>query len=118
MLTTQLHYQWEVWPETHGYVQIYASTDPKHFDKSTRVVRCKISDKICDITLDKTPDTRYYFLLQFDKKNQRIVASRAPNITNICNLRDLGGYETSHQKAVKWGYLFRSAAYKTSTASA
>lgn len=100
--------KWEVWPETHGYVQIYASTDPKHFDKSNRVARCKISDKICDITLDKTPDTRYYFLLQFDKKNQRIVASRAPNITNICNLRDLGGYETSHQKAVKWGYLFRS----------
>ena len=70
--------KWEVWPETHGYVQIYASTDPKHFDKSNRVARCKISDKICDITLDKTPDTRYYFLLQFDKKNQRIVASPRP----------------------------------------
>ncbi len=102
--------KWEVWPETPGYVQIYASTDPKHFDKSknSRVARCKIADRICDITLKKEPETRYYFLLEFNKKSQCIVASRAANIENICNLRDLGGYENAQKKAIKWGYLFRS----------
>lgn len=101
--------KWEVWPESRGHVQIYATTDPKTFDlKSEPVARCKISDKICRITLGKTPNTRYYFLLQFNKKNNYIVATRAPRIENVNNLRDLGGYETSHQKAVKWGYLFRS----------
>lgn len=37
-----------------------------------------------------------------------IVATRAPRIKNICNLRDLGGYENEQKKVVKWGFLFRS----------
>ena len=101
--------KWEVWPESHGHVKIYASTSPKTFDlKSEPVARCKISDKICHITFDKAVDTRYYFLLQFNKKDHYVVATRAPHIENVNNLRDLGGYESSHKKAVKWGYLFRS----------
>ena len=56
------HYiiKWEVWPDVHGHVDIYASTDPKKFDlESQPIARCKISDKICDINVDKTPQARY-----------------------------------------------------------
>lgn len=105
------HYiiKWEVWPDVHGHVDIYASTDPKKFDlESQPIARCKISDKICDINVDKTPQARYYFLLQFNNRYNYIVATRAPRIKNICNLRDLGGYENEQKKVVKWGFLFRS----------
>ena len=105
------HYiiKWEVWPDVHGHVDIYASTDPKKFDlESQPIARCKISDKICDINVDKTPQARYYFLLQFNNRYNYIVATRAPRIKNICNLRDLGGYKNEQKKVVKWGFLFRS----------
>jgi protein-tyrosine phosphatase len=54
------------------------------------------------------PAQRHYFELHFEDRESMVVAERILPLERSINLRDLGGYETSEGRRVKWGRVFRS----------
>jgi protein-tyrosine phosphatase len=53
---------------------------------------------------------RTYFAVQSADGARRIVGERVVRLYGASNFRDLGGYETSDGRRVRWGAIFRSAA--------
>ncbi len=103
------HYliKWDVLPETKGNVKIFVSSDPENFTTQEPVMQVPIAEKICKLHLDGRPDIRYYFLLRFNRRYDRIVAARTPHKIEG-NFRDIGGYKTAGGKTVRWGAIFRT----------
>jgi protein-tyrosine phosphatase len=54
------------------------------------------------------PLVRYYFEVAPKGETRQIVAERHLRFQGIRNFRDLGGYETTDGRTVKWGLLYRS----------
>jgi protein-tyrosine phosphatase len=54
------------------------------------------------------PGVRYYFELIQDDSHGVIISERRVPLQGSVNFRDLGGYETTDGRRVKWGQLFRS----------
>ncbi|HEX3435298.1 MAG TPA: tyrosine-protein phosphatase [Pseudacidobacterium sp.] len=90
--------------KTHK-VAIFASADADHFDTATALATTNNST----ITLHAgTPGQRMYFLLKADTGEQREVSIRHLQLEGTPNFRDLGGYETSDGRFVRWGLIYRS----------
>lgn len=101
--------RWEIMPELKGTVKIYASKDPEYFDLTSFVTQVPISRNYKTI-VRSSPDFRNYYKLIFDDQYEVKVASRSVKVSGIQNFRDLGGYRAAHNKTLRWGVLFRSAA--------
>lgn len=101
--------RWEMMPEIEGTVKIYTSKDPEFFNLNSLVAEVPISRNYKTI-IRPSPDFRNYYQLVFDDRYEVKVASRSVKIDGIQNFRDFGGYRTMHNKTVRWGLLFRSAA--------
>ena len=62
------------------------------------------------VTLSGLPTDRpHFFKLVADGGAELIIGERRPVVEGCPNLRDLGGYETTDGRLVKWGRIFRSS---------
>lgn len=100
--------KWETYPVIEGTLKMYVSDSPEAFDTSTPAVYANIGDGVTTyVTNDNIK--RKYFLLSFNDKYYETVGGRSIVMDSIQNLRDLGGYFTSHNNQMtKWGKIYRS----------
>ncbi|MBW1783973.1 MAG: tyrosine-protein phosphatase [Deltaproteobacteria bacterium] len=54
------------------------------------------------------PDLRYYFRLVPDGQSGIVIGERQVHLEGAVNCRDLGGYETTDGRRIRWGQVFRS----------
>ena len=109
--------KWETTPRIEGEVQVYRSTDPEHFDTAKEPVATANIQTGYTVVPDSLQTYRYYFLLRFNDRYNRIVGPRAERLKYIENFRDLGGYETKNGKQIRWGKIFRSGEFNSLTAN-
>lgn len=99
--------KWELSPSVPGNVKVYASLNPENIPEENPVAIAPINNNRLTVI---PPDSyhRYYYKLVFNEDFSVTTANRNVRIRGIQNFRDLGGYETSDQKHIKWGMLYRS----------
>lgn len=85
---------------------VYAGESPDHIDRQNPVSISRANSPAKISGLD--PDTRYYFELVPNKGSTVVISDRRVPLQGSVNFRDLGGYETSDGRRVKWGQVFRS----------
>jgi len=96
--------------------------NPKAGHLETSVYRGDSPDKILlgsplacvksesSVTLSGLPaDRPHFFKVVASDGSSLIVGERRPPVEGCPNLRDLGGYETTDGRRVKWGRIFRSS---------
>ncbi|MFZ4455083.1 MAG: tyrosine-protein phosphatase [Bacteroidales bacterium] len=98
--------KWEVFPEYEGAVEIFASSTPDIFNLNSPILTANIADHV--VLVPRLSDSRKYFMLSFDKKEQIYVTNRKLNIPGVFNLRDIGGYQNEDGETIKWGKVYRS----------
>jgi protein-tyrosine phosphatase len=89
--------------DTH-MVSIFASTDAQH---PAGPALLKTGESIVRVQAGK-PGERVFFFLKADSGEQREVSIRHLPLQGTPNFRDLGGYETTDGRFVRWGLLYRS----------
>lgn len=98
------------WPAsfTLGAVDVFSGPSPERIDRSEPVAQARaLFTKVSVRGLD--PKTRPFFeLVAEGGKKSWIVAERKLPITGTDNFRDIGGYATEDDRAVRWGLLYRS----------
>jgi protein-tyrosine phosphatase len=100
--------KWETAPQMDGQMKLLVSDDPSMYQASPAGY-ANIRDGVMTyITNDNL--SRKYFRLSFDNTYEQTVASRLLLMDSVQNLRDMGGYLSSHRKATRWGKVFRSGA--------
>jgi protein-tyrosine phosphatase len=100
--------KWETNPPLEGTMRLYVSDTPGNFDRSNPVSYINIGEGITRYVTDDNI-TRKYFLLSFNDKYAKMVASRFVPMDSVRNLRDLGGYASyRNKKEIRWGKVFRS----------
>jgi protein-tyrosine phosphatase len=86
-------------------VAIFASTNAQTFAASMPLMNTRETS----VTVHAgTPGERIYFFLKTDTGEQREVSIRHLPLKGTPNFRDLGGYETTDGRYVRWGLLYRS----------
>ncbi|MDD2798116.1 MAG: tyrosine-protein phosphatase [Bacteroidales bacterium] len=98
--------KWEVYPETEGSVEIFASSSPDNFNLSSPYTTANISDRV--VLIPRLSENRKYFMVSFDRKEQVFVTNRILNVEGVANIRDIGGYANETGEFIKWGKIFRS----------
>lgn len=97
-------------PDPSQTVAIYMSDCPDRFyssaDPGTPLLRATGPE-----ALVPNPDkgVRHYFYLETEQGEGVILAERQLALEGAPNFRDLGGYETSDGRRLKWGKLYRSS---------
>lgn len=84
---------------------IYKGQSPDSIDR-TKPITTTTNNSATLSNLD--PLVRYYFEVVPKGETGQIVAERHLKLQGIRNFRDLGGYETTDGRTVKWGLLYRS----------
>ncbi len=87
-------------------VVVYAGESPDHIDRRSPVSISRANSPAKISGLD--PNTRYYFEIVPHKGSPVVISDRRVPLQGSVNFRDLGGYETSDGRRVKWGQVFRS----------
>lgn len=85
-------------------VAVYAGKSPDNFDRDMAPA---VSEDGCVLVEGLDPSERYYFVLEA-QGDTLVTAERRVCMDGAVNFRDLGGYETSDGRRVKWGSAFRS----------
>jgi protein-tyrosine phosphatase len=87
-------------------VSIYAGDSPSTIDGTSPAARVigRSRAEICGLA----PDVRHYFSVVPEGGSGVIAAERRVPLEGATNFRDLGGYETSDGRRLKWGRIFRS----------
>lgn len=102
--------KWEVYPEQDdATIEIYASDNDSIFPqqpyKRTSVNKfIAVIDKADSLNLS-------FFKLKVNNTFSDVITNRFYEFEDIQNFRDIGGYNTSDGKQVKWGKLFRSGEF-------
>jgi len=86
---------------------IYRGDAPDRIDIDTPVAHVKDGHSVMLSGLD--PGRPHFFKLVAADGAGLIVGERRPIVEGAPNLRDLGGYETTDGRRVKWGRIFRSS---------
>ena len=95
-------------------VQIFSSTDPT--GKKGKELVLSTSDT--NVTVQAgSPGQRVYFFIKPDHGPEREVSIRHLALQGTPNFRDLGGYETTDGRFVRWGLIYRSGVLSNLTAS-
>lgn len=89
--------------DTHA-VTIFASTDAQH---PAGPALLTTGESTVTVQAGK-PGERIFFFLKADSGEQREVSIRHLPLEGTPNFRDLGGYETTDGRFVRWGMLYRS----------
>ena len=87
-------------------VNIYAGNSPLTINRKSPAATAKVSDSAEIAGLD--PDALWYFEVLPERGHPVMVSERAIRFDVVVNFRDLGGYETTDGRRVKWGRVFRS----------
>jgi protein-tyrosine phosphatase len=95
-------------------VKIFASTDPA--GRGPMQLIAKTSNLSMTIHAGKSGE-RIYFFLEPDHGQRREVSIRRLPLEGTPNFRDLGGYETTDGRFVRWGMLYRSGVLTSLTPS-
>ncbi|WIY59431.1 tyrosine-protein phosphatase [Bacillus arachidis] len=103
-LENTLHIEWE---DGVGEVTIYWSTSSEHIEENGQLLLHVTGAASCTIA-DPSPNMRPYFRLVASNGQTVTVAERRLPLQGAFNFRDLGGYDTSDGRKVKWGKLYRS----------
>lgn len=100
--------KWETEPQIEGILKMYVSDNPETFNKSLPAGYANIKDGVTTyITNDNM--SRKYFLLSFNDKYFKTLGARSVAMDSIQNVREIGGYGTSHNhQTTRWGKVFRS----------
>jgi protein-tyrosine phosphatase len=85
---------------------VYAGESPDHIDRQNPVSVGRTDSAAKISGLD--PDTRYYFEIVPNSGSTLVISDRRVPLQGSVNFRDLGGYETSDGRRLKWGRVFRS----------
>jgi protein-tyrosine phosphatase len=100
----EYHLTFSKTPDTHA-VQILASTSAN----GSSGMQSLITTNDSDLTLHAgKPGERVYFFLKPDHGGEREVSIRHLPLQGTPNFRDIGGYETTDGRFVRWGLLYRS----------
>ncbi len=97
--------QWDT-PVKDISISIFAGDSPDTINRKVSVAKVKGKKSVSIDGLD--PDARHYFELVPEGGQRIITAERGQPFEGIVNFRDLGGYETTDGRRVKWGEVFRS----------
>jgi len=92
--------------ETAREFAVYAGDSPDRIDRQNPVSKSAANSPAKISGLD--PDLRYYFELVPDFGSKIIISDRRVPLEGSVNFRDLGGYETTGGRRIKWGQVFRS----------
>jgi protein-tyrosine phosphatase len=96
------------WHNPAATVEVYASTDPN--TRGGLVARAVETNHVRVTGLD--PALRHFFTLAFDPSTPDSadirVAERIVPLVGAPNFRDLGGYQTTDGRRVRWGRVYRS----------
>ena len=87
-------------------VKVFVGNSPLAIQRKTSVAKVKGRKSVKIDGLD--PDARHYFEVVPEGGQGIITAERGQPFEGIVNFRDLGGYETTGGRRVKWGEVFRS----------
>jgi len=96
---------WKISDKSRKFT-VYAGESPDHIDRQNPVSSSRANSSAKIPGLD--PDVRYYFEVVTDRGSKIIISDRRVPLEGSVNFRDLGGYETSDGRRVKWGQVFRS----------
>jgi len=83
-------------------------TNPEQIDQT--LVASVPKDQTSVTVADPSPGKRPYFALVTDDGRRTVVAERRIALAGDANFRDLGGYETTDGRRVRWGQIYRSGA--------
>lgn len=97
--------RWEFKAKDIG-VAVFVGDSPRTIDRNASVANVKGKTSVKVKGLD--PDARHYFEVVPEGGQGIIAAERHQPFEGIVNFRDLGGYETTDGRRVKWGRVFRS----------
>jgi protein-tyrosine phosphatase len=87
-------------------VNIFAGDSPSTINRKASVASVKGKTSVKIDGLD--PGVRHYFELVPEGGQGIMCAGRHQPFEGIVNFRDLGGYQTTDGRRVKWGQIFRS----------
>jgi protein-tyrosine phosphatase len=87
-------------------VSIYTGDSPVTIDVTSPAARVKGGN--CAEISGLDPDIRHYFRVVPEEDPGIMAAERRVPLDGAVNFRDLGGYQTSDGRRVKWGKVFRS----------
>ena len=91
-------------------VSIYLADNAEHF-YGTKAPGLPVAQTSDEMALVPNPDkgVRHYFLLDFANGHRIVLAERRLTLQGAPNFRDLGGYEGTDGRHLKWGRLYRSS---------
>jgi protein-tyrosine phosphatase len=97
-------------PQPGQKVSIYMSDDPEYFYRGHAPEK-SVVQTTDEMALVPNPNrsVRHYFLLVFSDNHRVVFAERKLSLQGSPNFRDLGGYEGSGGRHLKWGHLYRSS---------
>ena len=96
------------WKSKHKQlpISVYHGTTPETIQSKTPFELTK--DRAVVIKLQLDPAAPHYFKVVFEGDKAITVGERRLQLQETVNTRDLGGYETTDGRRVKWGKVFRS----------
>ena len=99
--------KWEIFPERDNLdVNIYASDNGSVFS-SVPYITTSANNYIAIINNGDSLKYRY-FKLEVDGEKSAVISTRYYELDSVQNFRDMGGYQTLDDRAVKWGKIYRS----------
>lgn len=90
-------------------VDVFVSSDPAARFALSGVVSAKDTDGM-EVLSDPGSERRYFLLRDTRTGEETRVAERVLPLVQGSNFRDVGGYETTSGRHVKWGKIYRSGA--------
>jgi protein-tyrosine phosphatase len=87
-------------------VKIFQGPTPEKIDRNRPVAVTTSEDHIVIDHLEC--DRPYYFALATGSASELMTSERRMPLEGAVNFRDLGGYQTTGGKTVRWGHIFRS----------
>ncbi|AIE80116.1 tyrosine-protein phosphatase [Bacillus tropicus] len=95
------------WENNIEEVRIYWSTSPDHIEENGELLATVNGESSYTIE-NPSENERPYFRLVGSNGQAVTVAERRLPLQGAFNFRDMGGYETTEGRKVKWGKLYRS----------
>lgn len=106
--------KWEIYPEQdNADIDIYASDNDSIFS-SVPLFTTSANNYIAIVNNGDSLNYRF-FKLRVSGEMSAVISTRYYELDSVQNFRDLGGYKTIDNRAMKWGKVFRSGHFGYAT---